>query len=112
MSRIKGIKVVLINRIEIGKDHFGSPIYEEEEIEVDNVLVSPVSTEDIINTLELEGKRVEYIIAIPKENTNVWEDRKVRFFGKTFKVFGTAMEGIEHLIPLDWNKKYKVEIYE
>ena len=43
MARIKGITVTLINKKEIGKDPFKSPIYEDVEVVVDNVLVSPTS---------------------------------------------------------------------
>ena len=38
-------------------------------------------------------------------------DRKVSFFGETFKTYGEPTQGIEHLIPLAWNKKVKVERY-
>jgi hypothetical protein len=109
---IKGITVTLINKREIGKDPFGNPIYEDVEIEVDNVLVSPVSTEDIVHTLELTGKKAVYTLAIPKGDENDWEDAEVIFFGERWRTFGFATQGIEHLIPGDWNKKVMVERYE
>ena len=112
MARIKGITVTLINKIETGKDPLGAPIYEDVEVEVDNVLVKPTSSEDIINRLTLTGKKAEYTLAIPKGDTNLWEDQEVIFFGKRWRVFGTEIEGIEDLIPLDWNKKVMVERYE
>lgn len=111
MGMIKGITVTLIDKVETGKDPFGSPIYEDEEIEVNNVLVSPTSSDDIVNQLTLTGKKAIYTIAIPKGDTHNWEDKKVRFFGKTWRTFGEPLEGIEELIPLDWNKKVKVEHY-
>ena len=109
---IKGITVTLINKKEVGKDPFGNPIYDDVEIEVDNVLVSPVSTEDIVHTLELTGKKAVYTLAIPKGDENDWEDAEVIFFNKKWRTFGFVTEGIEHLIPLDWNKKVMVERYE
>lgn len=112
MARIKGITITLIDKIEVSKDPFGTPVYEDVEIEVDNVLVTPTSTDDIINNLDLEGKKAVYTLAIPKGNTNVWEDKEVRFFGEKWRVFGKTTQGIEHLIPLDWNKKVMVEAYE
>src|SRR5690606_22121565 len=112
MAIIKGITVTLINKKEVGRDPFDRPIYEDVEIEVDNVLVSPVSTEDIVHTLELTGKKDVYTLAIPKGDTNNWEDAEVIFFGKRWRTFGMVTEGIEHLIPLDWNKKVMVERYE
>lgn len=111
MRMIKGITVTLIDNVETGKDPFGNPIYEDKEIEVNNVLVSPTSSDDIVNQLTLTGKKAIYTLAIPKEDTHDWEDKKVRFFGKTWRTFGEPLEGIEELIPLDWNKKVTVEYY-
>ena len=111
MAKIKGITVTLINKVETGKDPFGKPIYEDAEILVDNVLVSPTSSDDIVNQLNLTGKKAVYTLAIPKGDTNVWEDKEVRFFGERWRVFGFATQGIEELIPLDWNKKVMVERY-
>ena len=110
-SMIKGITVTLINKKEVGRDPFNRPIYEDVEIEVDNVLVSPVSTEDIVHTLELTGKKAVYTLAIPKGDTNDWEDAEVIFFGQRWRTIGFPTEGIDHLIPLDWNKKVMVERY-
>ena len=112
MGKIKGITITLIDKVELKKDPFGNPVFQDAEIQVDNVLVSPTSTDDIVNNLELEGKKSVYTLAIPKGNTNVWEGKEVRFFGAKWRVFGKTMQGIEHLIPLDWNKKVVVEAYE
>ena len=111
MAKIKGITVTLINKRETGKDPFGSPIYEDVEALVDNVLVSPTSSDDIVNQLNLTGKKAVYTLAIPKGDAHKWEDQEVRFFGKRWRVFGFVTQGIEELIPLDWNKKVMVERY-
>lgn len=34
------------------------------------------------------------------------------FFGQTFRTCGGAVQGIEAMIPLRWNKKVQVERYE
>ncbi len=112
MTMIEGITVTLINKKEIGKDDFDAPIYEDVPIEVSNVLVSPSSTDDIINQLELTGKKAVYTLAIPKDDKNTWEDAEVIFFGERWRTFGFVTQGIDHLIPLDWNKKVMVERYE
>jgi len=112
MSMIKGITVTLYNKREVGKDPFGKPIVEDVPIEVENVLVSPTSTEDIVDTLNLTGKKAVYTLAIPKDDENNWEDAEVFFFGDRWKTFGFVIQGIDHLIPLDWNKKVMVERYE
>ena len=111
MAKIKGITITLVNKVETEKDPFGKPIYEDMEILVDNVLVSPTSSDDIVNQLNLTGKKAVYTLAIPKGDTNAWEDQEVRFFNERWRVFGMETQGIDHLIPLDWNKKVMVERY-
>ena len=108
---IKGITVTLISKQETGRDPFGEPIYEDVEIEVDNVLISPTTSDDIVNQMTLTGKKAVYTLAIPKGDANNLEDQEVRFFGEKWRVFGVPLQGIDHLIPLDWNKKVTVERY-
>lgn len=108
---IKGVTVTLINKVETGKDPFGQTIYEDIETEVHNVLISPTTSDDVVNQLTLTGKKAVYTLAIPKGDANTWEDQEVRFFGERWRVFGIPLQGIEHLIPLDWNKKVMVERY-
>ena len=112
MVRIKGIPVTLISKVKTGNDPFGGPIYEEQEIIVDNVLVSPTSSDEVLNQQNLTGRTAVYTLAIPKGDTHTWENQEVRFFGKRWRVFGIPLEGIEAMIPLDWNKKVTVERYE
>lgn len=111
MAMIKGITVTLIDSIETGKDSFNQPVYEEREIEVENVLVAPSSTDDIITAQDLSGKKAIYTLAIPKNDCHDWQDKKIIFFGQTWHSFGFAIEGIEENIPLGWNRKVMVERY-
>ena len=112
MARIKGITVTLIDKVKTGQDDFGHSIFEDKEIEVENVLVVPASTEDVTNQLDLTGKKAAYTLGIPKGDQNEWKDREVRFFGRKWRTIGIPLEGIEAMIPLEWNKKVMVEAYE
>lgn len=109
---IKGMTVILLDRKQISTDPFGAPIYSETEETVDDVLVSPVSTEDVTNALTMYGKHAVYTLAIPKGDSHDWEDREVIFFGRKWRTFGAVTQGIEDNIPLRWNKKVQVESYE
>lgn len=112
MMRIKGVDIILIDRVIKGENPFGEEIFEEREITVENVLVSPTLSEDVVNTLNLTGKKAVYTLGIPKGDTNNWEDKEVIIFGKKYKTFGTVIEGIEEMIPLSWHKKVMVERYD
>ena len=108
---MRGITVTLYNRTSDSTDEFNRPIYTETAIAVDNVLVGQPTTDEITDTLNLTGKKLAYVLAIPKGDTNTWTDRTVEFFGEKFRTIGEPTMGIEHLIPLSWNKKVRVERY-
>lgn len=112
MSLIKGITVVLFEKEETGKDEFNRPIYSEKETAVENVLVSPTSQQEILDTLNLTGRKAVYTLGIPKGDTHDWENKRVRFFDKTWHTIGMPLQGIDAMIPLDWNMKVQVERYE
>ena len=109
---MRGVTITLYNKVQTGVDAFNRPVYEDVATTVDNVLIGEPTTEDIINELNLTGKHLAYTLAIPKGDTHEWNDRKVEFFGEVFHTYGKPTQGIEHLIPLSWNKKVKVERYE
>lgn len=111
MALIKGITVTILIKKQDGTDEFNRPIYSYNEEPVDNVLVAPASSDDIITSQDLFGKKAVYTLAIPKGDVHDWIDTRVKFFGQEWHTFGFPTEGIEENIPLDWNKKVMVERY-
>lgn len=106
---IKGITVTLYEKSQTGVDAFNRPIYTETPVDVENVLVAPMSDEEILDTLNLTGRRAKYQLGIPKGDAHTWEGNTVAFFGEKWRVIGQPTIGIDGLIPLAWNKKVKVE---
>ena len=107
-----GESVILYNKTQVGTDAFNRPIYEDVAETVENVLIGAPSSEDVLNEMNLSGKRIAYTLAIPKGDAHEWSGATVEFWGKKFRTIGDATRGIEHLIPLAWNKKVNVEAYE
>ena len=117
MALLQGQTVTLIDLVQSGVDAFNAPVFQENPVAVDNVLICPTSTEAIAGeaiagSLELWGKRVVNELLIPKGDTHSWEDREVEFLGHRWKTFGFVLQWPEHLTPGSWNKKVKVERYE
>ena len=108
---MRGITVTLYERTQNGTDAFNAPIYSETPVLVDNVLVAPTSASEVLDNVNLYGKKAVYTLAIPKGDTHEWENARVDFFGQSWRVFGFPTEGIDDLIPLSWNKKVTVEQY-
>ena len=110
---MRGITVTLYDRTQTGTDALNHPIYTETAISVDNVLVAPSSSVEVLDPTSLDGRRGEYVMAIPKGDTHEWTSgKKVSFFGEDWRIIRMPEEGIEWLIPLAWNKKVRVERYE
>lgn len=110
-TMIKGITVILYEKTQTGVDAFNAKVYEETPVPVENVLVCPVSAEDIISGIQLYGKHAVYELCIPKGDTHDWENKTVEFYGKKWRTFGFPQQWIEENVPLSWNQKIKVERY-
>lgn len=109
---LTGMTVNLSVKTQIGVDAFNRPIYSEDIVPVENVLVSPASEQEILDTLNLTGRKAVYQLAIPKGDTHTWENTTVFFFGQSWRTIGLPIEGIPSLIPLNWNRKVRVERVE
>lgn len=109
---IHGIDVTLYVKTQTGVDGFNRPTYTEEPVIVHNVLVQPNQSTDVIDRTNMTGKTATYTLGIPKGDNHDWNNVRVSFFGKMFQTFGEVTEGIEDMIPLEWNKKVMVENYE
>ena len=110
---IRGITVTLYDRTQTGMDPFGAPVYSEMPVEVENVLVAPMTSTEVLETYDLTGRRASYQLGIPKGDNHDWTaGKKVGFFGQNWRIIAIPTEGIDHLIPLSWNKKVQVELYE
>lgn len=108
---MKGMTVQLVVKTETGTDPFGAPIYTEELVDVNDVLVGQPSSEDVLSTLELTGKRIAYTLGIPKGDTHVWENTDVIIWGERFRTIGFPQTGIQENIPLRWGSNVQVERY-
>ena len=108
---IHGITVRLYVKTQNGTDAFNAPVYTETPVDVPNVLVGEPTTDDMVNSQQLYGKRIAYTLGIPKGDRHDWENVTVEFFGQKFRTYGGVTQGIEDMIPLAWNKKVKVERY-
>lgn len=111
---MKGITVTLYERMQSDSDAFNRPEYTEIPVEVSNVLVAPATEagQELLDVLNLTGRKAVYTLAIPKGDTHSWEGCRVDFFGERWRVIGLPTEGIEDLIPLAWNRKVQVERIE
>lgn len=111
--QISGITINYIPQISGEPDGFNkSELEDGAPVLINDVLVAPTTSDDLVTTTDLEGKHIVYTLAIPKGDTHEWNEAVVEFFGERWKCFEIPTQGIEANIPLRWNKKVVVERYE
>lgn len=92
-----------------GRDSLNNPVYDDAVVDVPGVLIGHPSTEELLSSVQLYGKRTEYMLGLPKGDDHIWTDTEVEFFGRTFRTFGDVIEGIEANVPTPWHKQVRVE---
>lgn len=106
---MKGVTVVLHQRTQTGVDALNNPVYSTAQISVENVLVGEPTTDEINDSISLYGKRIRYMLGLPKGDAHVWTDTTVEIFGERCRTFGDTIQGIEANVPTPWHKKVRVE---
>lgn len=112
---LHGVPIQLKVKVQTGENRFGEPIFADDWETVEDVLVGLPSTEDLPAPGELNGRRVDYLLGIPKGDSHDWTDTEVELpapFGGTYRTVGFPIAGIDDLIPLRWNRKVRVERVE
>lgn len=106
---IHGIPVKLYEKTLAYTDAFNRPVYTESPKTVENVLIEPLSETEILDIQNLTGRRAVYRLCLPKGDDNDWTDRIVEFYGLKWRTIGDVQEWIEDMVPLEWNRKVRVE---
>lgn len=108
---MKGTTVKLVVKTQTSTDPFGNPICTEELVDVPDVLVGSPSSDDVVNALQLYGKKIAYTLGIPKGDTHTWVDAEVEIWGERFRTIGFPITGEQANIPLRWGQNIQVERY-
>lgn len=108
---IKGTTVQLMVDTVTGEDPFGAPIVEKVPVDIPDVLVGQPTTDDITASVQMYGKKIEYILGIPKGDTHDWTDAEVLIWGEPYRTVGYPQTEIQENIPLRWGQNVKVERY-
>lgn len=110
------IPVTLYKKVRIGVDEFNKDTYRTVPVVVNGCLVAPIANDAVTASTELETKHEAYTIAIPKGDTNAWEESEVSFSlnGRNImaRTYGSVTVGINDLVPLKWHGKINCERYE
>ena len=112
MAGLHGVTVKLYNRAVVTYDELNAPVYSFTCTEVDNVLPGQPSTSDIVESVDLSGKRADCVLGIPKGDTHTWADAIVEVWpGEFYETIGWPMTGVQDLIPLQWDRNVRAARY-
>ena len=109
---ITGETVTLIQKRVVGTNDFDEPLTVCDVANVEDVLVGQPTSDQAIEELNLYGKRIAYVLGIPKGDTHNWKDCEVIIRGQRFKSYGFPLTQTEANVPGKWNTQVKVEAYE
>ncbi len=109
---MKGTTIQIAVKTRTGTDPFGKPTYKTEFEDVPDVLVGTPSTDDVKASVELFGKKIEYILGIPKGDTHNWVDVDVIIWDQRYKTFGFPITGEQANIPLRWGQNVRVTRFD
>ena len=115
---LHGLTVTLhIPTVRPAPDPFGAPVATgETTVDVDNVLIGEPTTDEILTSVSMYGRRTQYVLGIPKGDTHDWLGRHVSWtdaHGRTINVrtFGEMITGVTANIPGPWDAKVRAEVY-
>lgn len=97
-----GETVTVVGRRETGRDSFNEPIFVEDEVVVDNVLVAPKFSQDLAGALRVEGDLSALELHFPKSFTGSLRGKLVRVRGVTYRVEGDPSGYTVVNTPLAW----------
>lgn len=104
---------VLLKVIKVtGEDEFHEPVLEETWENISNVLIGSPSTDQIVNDLTLHGKKLLFVLGIPKGDAHNWKDAEVKIRGELYKTYGNPLTQTTENTPTPWNTQVKVAMYE
>lgn len=105
---IKGETIRVISFSSTTKDPFGSPIKQEQYVDVENVLVSPGVCSDLQDRNRPDGVNVKYTLHFPKTFAGSLEGCCVVVRGEKLDVIGHPERYTSANTPGDWNMPVEV----
>lgn len=105
-----GMAITFIKQVANGVDALNDPTYTTQNIEVDDVLIAPIT--EPANAREaqaLEQSRDQVRVHLPKTNTQDISNSSFVYEGKTFKVDSASVQFMDANTPTRWNTYFRAE---
>lgn len=97
-----GETVTVRVRKQIGKDELNDPIWDWQEFDVSNVLVSPNMPSDSLESTRPNGVTTEYFLYFPKTFNGDLAHAQIRVRGEWLNVIGVPRPFNRNICPTKW----------
>lgn len=105
---IAGTTVTVLIPTAASVDEFNNEALEWGRLEVQNVLVAPADTADVVDSNRPDGNRARLILHFPKAFSASLRNCRVEVLGKVWEVEGDPQPFMPDLTPGVWNRPVKV----
>lgn len=99
---MRGEKITIKTKIQKGADSLNNPIYEDNLVEVDNVLIAPGLSDDIFDSTRPNGVSIKYTLYLPKTFNMKIENCDVFIRDEWLKVVGSPRHYDVYNCPTSW----------
>lgn len=99
---MRGETVCVHARVQTGTDDLNDAVWEDVELEVDNVLVAPGASQDVVSSMRPDGVQVRYTLYFPKTFDGRLEHCSIDVRGERLDVVGSPRRFDKVNCPTEW----------
>lgn len=109
---MKTITLIFKKKVESGVDPFNNPTFTEQEIEVSDCLIAPITEPTNQREVQaLEQGKLQVRIHLPKTFTSDVSNSTVEYKGKVFSLDSDSVAFMDENCPTKWNRYFRAEAY-
>lgn len=110
MLMINGITLTFVHKIKTGEDGMNNPVFNTENVEVDDCLVAPVVPSAAPEQQAMTQTRGQIEIHLPKTFTGDIGGSTVDWDGQTYRVDNSGAKFMTENTPGRWNRFFRAEV--
>lgn len=110
MLMIKGMQLTFKRKIKAGVDGMNNPVYNTENVEVEDCLVAPVVPTAAPEQQAMTQTRALIEIHLPKTFAGDVGGSTVEYMGRTYRVDNSGAVYMPENTPGRWNRNFRAEV--
>ena len=105
-----GTTLTFIKKVQDGTDEFNNPVWDTEEVEVEDCLIAPIIEPSTAREQQAMDQAKDQVrIHMPKASTADVSNSTVEWDGKTFTLDSDSVVFMNENTPTRWNRYFRAE---